>query len=84
MFLCMKEMEQVSTQYIMTTLEELGLLKMDFLGLRTLTVIQDTIDLVKKDKGTDVEFDANMTIQKSLNYGKKELQWEYSNLKAKE
>lgn len=50
----------VSTQYIMTTLEELGLLKMDFLGLRTLTVIQDTIDLVKKDKGIDVEFDANM------------------------
>ena len=35
----------ISTQYIMTTLEELGLLKMDFLGLRTLTVIQDTIDL---------------------------------------
>ena len=34
----------ISTQYIMTTLEELGLLKMDFLGLRTLTVIQDTID----------------------------------------
>ncbi|MEF2931985.1 MAG: DNA polymerase III subunit alpha [Clostridia bacterium] len=50
----------VSTQYIMTTLEELGLLKMDFLGLRTLTVIQDTIDLVKKDKGIDVEFDKNM------------------------
>lgn len=40
----------VSTQYIMTTLEELGLLKMDFLGLRTLTVIQDTIDLVKRTK----------------------------------
>ena len=39
---------QISTQYIMTTLEELGLLKMDFLGLRTLTVIQDTIDLVKE------------------------------------
>ena len=38
---------QISTQYIMTTLEELGLLKMDFLGLRTLTVIQDTINLVK-------------------------------------
>lgn len=38
----------ISTQYIMTTLEELGLLKMDFLGLRTLTVIQDTIDLVKR------------------------------------
>ncbi len=50
----------ISTQYIMTTLEELGLLKMDFLGLRTLTVIKDTIDLVKKDKGIDVEFDKNM------------------------
>ena len=51
---------QISTQYIMTTLEELGLLKMDFLGLRTLTVIQDTIELVKKDRGIDVEFDKEM------------------------
>lgn len=50
----------ISTQYIMTTLEELGLLKMDFLGLRTLTVIQDTIDLVKKDKCIEVEFDKDM------------------------
>ncbi len=50
----------VSTQYIMTTLEELGLLKMDFLGLRTLTVIQDTIDLVKKNQGIDVKFDEKM------------------------
>ena len=50
----------ISTQYIMTTLEELGLLKMDFLGLRTLTVIKDTIDLVKKDKNIDVEFDKDM------------------------
>ena len=50
----------ISTQYIMTTLEELGLLKMDFLGLRTLTVIQDTIDLVKKDKCIDIEFDKDM------------------------
>ncbi len=51
---------QISTQYIMTTLEELGLLKMDFLGLRTLTVIQDTIDLVKKGRGIDVQFDKDM------------------------
>ena len=51
---------QISTQYIMTTLEELGLLKMDFLGLRTLTVIQDTIDLVKENRGIDVQFDPNM------------------------
>ncbi len=38
----------ITTQYTMTTLEELGLLKMDFLGLRTLTVIKDAEDLVKK------------------------------------
>ena len=50
----------ISTQYIMTTLEELGLLKMDFLGLRTLTVIQDTKDLIKKTRGIDVEFDKDM------------------------
>ncbi len=55
---------QISTQYIMTTLEELGLLKMDFLGLRTLTVIQDTINLVKENKGIDVEFDKEMSDQK--------------------
>ena len=51
----------ISTQYIMTTLEELGLLKMDFLGLRTLTVIQDTINLVKQNNGIDVEFDHDMS-----------------------
>ena len=50
----------ISTQYIMTTLEELGLLKMDFLGLRTLTVIQDTIELVKNNRNIDVEFDQEM------------------------
>ena len=38
----------VTTQYIMTTLEELGLLKMDFLGLRTLTVIRDALRLIEK------------------------------------
>lgn len=51
---------QISTQFIMTTLEELGLLKMDFLGLRTLTVIQDAINLVKENRGIDVEFDKEM------------------------
>ena len=48
----------------MTTLEELGLLKMDFLGLRTLTVIKDTIDLVKQNRGIDVEFDKQMHDEK--------------------
>ena len=52
---------QISTQYIMTTLEELGLLKMDFLGLRTLTVIQDTINLVKEGRGIEVKFDEEMS-----------------------
>ena len=50
----------ISTQYTMTILEELGLLKMDFLGLRTLTVIQDAINLVKENRNIDVKFDENM------------------------
>ena len=50
----------ISTQFIMTTLEELGLLKMDFLGLRTLTVIEDTKKIVKENRNIDVEFDKDM------------------------
>lgn len=41
----------ITTQFPMTTLEELGLLKMDFLGLRTLTVIQNTVNNIKKHRG---------------------------------
>ena len=52
--------EAISTQFIMTTLEELGLLKMDFLGLRTLTVISDAKKLVKECRGIDVEIDKEM------------------------
>lgn len=51
--------DAISTQFTMTTLEELGLLKMDFLGLRTLTVISDTIYLIKKIHGVDIKFDKN-------------------------
>ena len=47
---------QLTTEYTMTTLEELGLLKMDFLGLRTLTVISDAKKLIKKIHGIDVDF----------------------------
>ena len=54
----------IESQFIMTTLDELGLLKMDFLGLRTLTVISDTINFVKKNQGIDVEFDQDMNDQK--------------------
>ena len=39
--------DTITTQFVMTTLEELGLLKMDFLGLRTLTVIRDAVELIK-------------------------------------
>ena len=44
-----------TTQFTMTTLEELGLLKMDFLGLRTLTVIQDAIKLAEKSSGKKID-----------------------------
>ena len=43
------------TQFTMTTLEELGLLKMDFLGLRTLTVIQNAVKLIQKDAGVTLD-----------------------------
>lgn len=59
--------EQVSTQYTMTILEELGLLKMDFLGLRTLTVIADTKYLVKKIHGIDVVIDKKYDEEKVYN-----------------
>ena len=47
----------ITTQYTMTTLEELGLLKMDFLGLRTLTVIQDAVNLVNKTHPGKLDID---------------------------
>ncbi len=48
--------ESVVTQFTMTTIEELGLLKMDFLGLRTLTVINDCVKMVKrKNPDFDIE-----------------------------
>lgn len=46
----------ITTQFTMTTLEELGLLKMDFLGLRTLTVIQNAVHMAK-DKNPDLNMD---------------------------
>ena len=44
----------ITTQFTMTTLEELGLLKMDFLGLRTLTVIQNAVRLAEKSHGIKI------------------------------
>lgn len=47
----------ITTQFTMTTLEELGLLKMDFLGLRTLTVIQNAVRQVKRTTGIMLDMD---------------------------
>ena len=47
----------ITTQFTMTTLEELGLLKMDFLGLRTLTVIHDAVEFIEKSKGIHIDID---------------------------
>ncbi len=47
----------ITTQFPMTTIEELGLLKMDFLGLRTLTVIQSAVRLVEQSKGIAIDID---------------------------
>lgn len=52
-----KNDESVTTQFTMGLLEELGLLKMDFLGLRTLTVIRDAVAMVKKDRGVDLDME---------------------------
>lgn len=49
--------DSITTQFPMNTLEELGLLKMDFLGLRTLTVIQNAVDLINKDKDQENKLD---------------------------
>ncbi len=51
-----KSDDAIVTQFTMTTLEELGLLKMDFLGLRNLTVIHDAVEMIKK---TEPKFDIN-------------------------
>ena len=52
-----KNEEMIVTQFGMTTLEELGLLKMDFLGLRTLTVMNDAVKMIKENQGIDINLD---------------------------
>ncbi len=48
----------IVTQFTMTTLEELGLLKMDFLGLRTLTVLHDAVRFIKETEGISIDLDS--------------------------
>ena len=52
-----KKDESITTQYNMHNIEALGLLKMDFLGLRTLTVIRDTVELVRKNRNIRLDMD---------------------------
>ena len=61
----------ITTQFTMTTIEELGLLKMDFLGLRTLTVIKDAADLVEKNHGIRLDMDR-------IDYEDKKMELQYS------
>src|SRR5579862_8626624 len=49
--------DEITTQYDMKGLERLGLLKMDFLGLTTLTVLSDTVKLVKDNRGVALDLD---------------------------
>ncbi|MCD8346624.1 MAG: DNA polymerase III subunit alpha [Lachnospiraceae bacterium] len=64
----------ITTQFTMTTIEELGLLKMDFLGLRTLTVIQNAVKLAEKSSGLSIDIDAidfnDKAVYDSLSTGK--------------
>ncbi len=50
--------EDIVTQFNMKEIENAGLLKMDFLGLRTLTIIRDAIDLIRKNYGKEIDIDA--------------------------
>ena len=66
----------IVTQFTMTTLEELGLLQMDFLGLRTLTVIQDAVKMIEKDYGVKLDLEHidydDKKVMDSLGTGKNE------------
>ena len=49
--------DEIMTQFTMDRIEQLGLIKFDFLGLKTLTVIKNALDLVKKTTGTQIDID---------------------------
>ena len=61
------ELAPVVTQYEMHGVEELGLLKMDFLGLRNLDVITDTVEMLRKDQGIELDID-NLPLDDQLTY----------------
>ncbi len=53
-----KDSDLLVSQFDNSIVEDVGLLKMDFLGLKTLTIIKDAVDIVKKTKGIDIDIDA--------------------------
>jgi DNA polymerase-3 subunit alpha len=59
--------DEITTQYDMNALERIGLLKMDFLGLTTLTVLQDTARMIEKNRGIKVDID-NLTLDDTETY----------------
>lgn len=66
--------DAIVSQFTMGTLEELGLLKMDFLGLRTLTVLRDAINMIRDNKGKKIDLDSidfnDKKVYKMLGEGK--------------
>lgn len=53
-----KNEDMIVSQFPMGTLEELGLLKMDFLGLRTLTVMKNAVEMIKENRNIDIDLDS--------------------------
>ena len=61
-----KKDESVTTQYNMHNIEDLGLLKMDFLGLRTLTVLRDAVAMIKRNRGIEIDIEKLDTGDKAV------------------
>jgi len=59
--------DEITTQYDMNALERIGLLKMDFLGLTTLTVRHDTVTMIEKNRGAKVDID-NLSLDDAETY----------------
>src|SRR5579859_6187557 len=59
--------DEVTTQYDMNALERIGLLKMDFLGLTTLTVLQDAVKMVEQNRGVQVDLE-NLALEDEATY----------------
>ncbi len=59
--------DEITTQYDMNALERIGLLKMDFLGLTTLTVLHDAVKMVEQNRGVKIDID-NLTLDDEATY----------------